>query len=92
MESFFNFFKDEENVLGKLAEKREEDPEDGGEPEAGAVYKDEQQDIGEQIKDDLIPLALEYYLGVIELNEDDHEGCDSHEDDSDGDKKPKKKK
>ena len=41
MESFFNFFKDEENVLGKLAEKREEDPEDGGEPEAGAVYKDE---------------------------------------------------
>jgi hypothetical protein len=77
VESFFNFFKDEENVLGKLAEKGEEDPEDGGEPEAGAVYKDEQQDIGEQIKDDLIPLALEYYLGVIELNEDDQEGFDS---------------
>jgi hypothetical protein len=40
----------------------------------------------------LIPLALEYYLGVIEFNEEDHEGCDSHEDDSDEDKKPKKKK
>lgn len=92
VESFFNFFKDEENVLSKLADQEKEDPEDGGEPEVGAVYKDEQQDIGEQIKDDLIPLALEYYLGVIELNEDDHEGCDSHGDDSDGDKKPKKKK
>jgi len=40
----------------------------------------------------LIPLALEYYLGVIELNEEDYEGRDSQEDDSDGDKKPKKKK
>jgi len=40
----------------------------------------------------LIPLALEYYLGVIEINEDDYFGSDSHEDDSDGDKKPKKKK
>jgi len=30
-------------------------------------------DIGNDIKDDIIPLALEYYLGVIEAepNEDD---------------------
>lgn len=42
VESFFNFFKDEEGVLNKLADKGDEDPEDGGEPEVGAVYKDEQ--------------------------------------------------
>jgi len=28
-------------------------------------------DMGNDIKDDLIPLALEYYLGVIEKEEDD---------------------
>ena len=47
----------------------------------------------EQLKDDLVPLALEYYLGVIEVdNEEDDEDDDSDDDGEDGDKKKKKKK
>lgn len=44
-------------------------------------------DNADQIRDDLVPLALEYYLGVIEREEDgeDDEGSDSDEE------KPKKK-
>ena len=45
-------------------------------------------DMGNDIKDDLIPLALEYYLGVIEKADSDDEEGD--EDDSDEDAKPKK--
>lgn len=52
-------------------------------------------DLAEQFKDDLVPLALEYYLGVIEIEEeeddDDNEGEDKDSDD-DGDAKKKKKK
>ena len=55
----------------------------------------EAAELGDQIKDDLVPLALEYYLGVIEIEEpddEDMEGDDSGDDeDDDGKKKPKKK-
>ena len=47
-------------------------------------------DMGNDIKDDLIPLALEYYLGVIEKADSDEE--DGDDDDSDEDAKPKKGK
>jgi len=51
---------------------------------------DQDFELGNTIKDDLIPLALEYYLGVIEQpdseDEDDEEG-----DDDDSDEAPKKK-
>ena len=40
-------------------------------------------DIGNEFKDQLIPLALEYYMEVIQ--EDDHDGCDSCDDDHDHD-------
>ena len=32
---------------------------------------DDDQDIGNEFKDQLIPLALEYYMGVIEDDSDD---------------------
>ena len=52
--------------------------------------QDEHQQLAEQFKDDLVPLALEYYLGVIE--QEDEEGFDEDEDDDDsGDDKKKKK-
>ena len=56
--------------------------------------------MADDFKDDLIPLALEYYLGVIEKQEqEDSEeiiddimgGKKGGDDDSDGDKKKKKK-
>jgi hypothetical protein len=64
---------------------------------------DEDFDMGNEFKDQLIPLALEYYLEVIEDEGDDDE-CDScdddghghghhhhgHDKDSDDDEKPSK--
>ena len=50
-------------------------------------------DMGNDIKDDIIPLALEYYLGVVQQEEDDDDDDsdgDGPDDDSDDDK-PKKK-
>lgn len=52
---------------------------------------DEHFDIGQAFKDDLVPLALEYYLGVIEeegADDDDMDG--DSDDDGDGKKKGKK--
>lgn len=45
-----------------------------------------QDDLNEsdQFKDDLVPLALEYYLGVIEQPDPEDEG--DEDEDSDGDK------
>ena len=48
-------------------------------------------DIGNDFKDDLIPLALEYYLGVIEQESDDDEDGEGDESDE-GSPSPKKKK
>ena len=46
----------------------------------------------EQLKDDLVPLALEYYLGVIDVDNDDDDEDDDSDDDGDGDGGEKKKK
>ena len=50
---------------------------------------DQDFDMGNDIKDDLIPLALEYYLGVIEKADSDDEEEDEDDDEDDG-PKPKK--
>ena len=49
-------------------------------------------ELADQFKDDLVPLALEYYLGVIDIY--DQEGDDDSDGggDSDDDEKPAKKK
>ena len=47
-------------------------------------------DNADQIRDDLVPLALEYYLGVIE-NEEQGDSDDSDGSGADDDDKPKKK-
>lgn len=44
---------------------------------------DQDMELGNCIKDDLIPLALEYYLGVIEQPESDDEDDDDEGSDSD---------
>ena len=44
---------------------------------------DEDQDIGTEFKDQLIPLALEYYMGVIEEDSDADDNPDSDDPDSD---------
>ena len=65
VDSFFNFFetvelKEKDKKGGKGGDSEEEGENDVGEK------MDEDFDLGNDFKDDLIPLALEYYLGVIE--------------------------
>lgn len=83
-ESFFNFFKtiqmpDEKELKeGKEPADAEEEEKDVGE------LMDADFDIGNEFKDQLIPLALEYYMEVIEEEED---GCESCDDDDEHDHK-----
>jgi hypothetical protein len=49
-------------------------------------------DLGTTIKDDLVPLALEYYLNVIPQEEADGSDDDMESDGSDEDVKPAPKK
>jgi nucleosome assembly protein 1-like 1 len=75
-ESFFNFFKTITMPAEEELEKANKTP--------GAEGDEEEKDVGElmdidfelgnEFKDQLIPLALEYYLEVIE--EEDEEGDD----------------
>jgi len=63
-ESFFNFFKtiempDEKDLAKPDAEKEDEEEKDVGE------LMDADFDVGNEFKDQLIPLALEYYMEVI---------------------------
>lgn len=67
-------------------------PEEDEEDEGGMH---EQLEQAESIKDDLVPLALEYYLGCIDIGSDGDSDDDEDGGSSDGDgeeKKPKKKK
>lgn len=90
--SFFNFFKDKDpnQAMGEGDDDQDDEASD----------MQDHQETADQIKDDLVPLALEYYLGVIEIDDDDddddsdEDGDDKNKDGdgSDGDEKPKKKK
>ena len=70
------------------AKEKEDDDEEGAGEKDVAELMDEDYDLGNEFKDQLIPLALEYYLEVIE--EDDDDECDDDECDDDESDKPKK--
>lgn len=78
-DSFFNLFETvdaDDEVDGKGGD----DSDEGKDPEHEFGDKmDGQMEIGNCFKDDLIPLGLEYYLGVIEQESDD-EGMDDMDD------------
>ena len=90
--SFFNFFKDRDPNADDEDDDDEEEEDD----------MDDQQEIGDQIKDDLVPLGLEYYLGVIDIEDEEESDEDGDsdggkkdggsDDDDEGAKKKKKKK
>merc|ERR1712166_871295 len=99
VDSWFNLFKnlDPKDVPEKKEEDKPKKDKEGDDDEDDEGDDDMEMDmadaieIGDQIKDDLVPLALEYYLGVIEL--EDAEGDDDMDDDDDSEddkKKPKK--
>ena len=72
---------------------KEQEPDEAKEEEMREIgdKMDEDQDIGTEFKDQLIPLALEYYMGVIEEDSDADDNPDSDDPDSDDlkDKQPK---
>lgn len=96
-ESFFNFFETHESESEKKEEKDKADKKDNSDSEG-----DQEDDIGEKMdkdfdlgtifKEDLIPLALEYYLGVIDEDDDMEDDDDGDDSDDDGDKKKKSNK
>lgn len=97
-DSFFNFFTDivpDDAVKNAPAPKKDEDEEgefDNLMEEMNErLYED--QETANDFKDDLIPLALEYYLGVIEKEDEEDFAEEGEEEDSNDDKpKPKPKK
>ncbi len=88
-DSFFNFFETVE-AADQVA-KPSGDDSDSEDPENKiGEQMDHDFDMGNDIKDDIVPLALEYYLGVIEK---ESEGSDDEDgDDDDDDDMPKQKK
>lgn len=72
---------DEKELEGKEGGDDDKDPEEE-EKDVGELM-DADFDIGNEFKDQLIPLALEYYMEVIQ--EDEHDDCDSCDDDHDHD-------
>lgn len=76
-ESFFNFFE----TVGKSVDEATGDSDD--EEDAGDMQLEDDLDLGSTIRDDLVPLALEYYLNVIP-QEDEVDSGDSDEDGSHG--------
>ena len=95
--TFFTFFKTQEMPDFKKIMESGQNPDDLDEEnmrELGTKM-DEDFDLGNEIKEQLIPLVLEYYLDVIEFDEsDDEEGSDGSDDggDSDGSDEPKPRK
>lgn len=91
-ESFFNFFKDYTAPdYSKVPEKKKEDDDDEEIDEN--EYIDEEFELGNFFKDELIPYSLEYYLDLVDEEDDFEEGEDDEDDeDDDEDKKEKPKK
>jgi len=92
-ESFFNIFESINPDEKTENDKKKDDGESDGdfEEDEAAIKLQENFDVAEQIKDDLVPLALEYYLGVIENEEEDEEGEEDSDEDNEGAAKKKKK-
>lgn len=89
-ESFFNFFETI-NSEDKDPEEDGNDDDDHPHPHGIGERIEADYELGNIFKDDLIPLALEYYLGVIEQEDDEDEYGEEDGADDDEDKKPAKK-
>ena len=91
VDSFFTFFRTiDAPIPGAKPPKEDDDDESEKEDEEIALGEqmDHDFDMGNDLKDDIVPLALEYFLGIIEKEESD---SDNDEDD-DSDEQPVKAK
>jgi nucleosome assembly protein 1-like 1 len=89
-DSFFNFFRtlssEDKGENDDDDEKNDDDDMDIGEK------MDEDFELGQKIKEEIIPLALEFYMDVIEQDEMGDDDDDEGDDDDDDDDQPKQKK
>ena len=91
VESFFTGFKDYKKSEEKKEEEEEEEEDEGGDSD----NIEAQYDFGLTFKDEIIPFAIEYYLGVVEdedEEEESEEDEDSDEEDDDESEEENKKK
>jgi len=80
--SFFDLFQTID-----MTNKEDQDEEEEGDEQAEKM--DEDMELGNEIKDNIVPLALEIYLGVVELGDSEGEEGDEDDDDDDMDDMPK---
>jgi nucleosome assembly protein 1-like 1 len=82
--SFFDIFQ----TIDMTNKDEKDDEEEEGDEQAEKM--DEDMELGNEIKDNIIPLALEIYLGVVELGDSEEEDMgDEEDDDMDDDDMPK---
>jgi nucleosome assembly protein 1-like 1 len=84
-DSFFNFF------ASRDASQAVEDHGDDSEDDQGELM-DQDFELGNEFKDNLVPLALEYYLDVIPQGGEDDDDSEGDHDDHDSDEEPAPKK
>lgn len=83
--SFFDLFQ----TIDMTNKDEKEDNDDDEEGDEQAEKMDEDMELGNEIKDNIIPLALEIYLGVVELGDSEGEDEDDSGEDDDMDDMPK---
>ena len=81
--SFFNFFKEYDVAKINKDKKEEDDEEEEEEDELDII--EEEYDLGLFIKEELIPYAIEYYLGIIKDEGEDEGDFEDFEDEEDED-------
>ena len=87
--SFFGTFKDMEKKEESKNNKEDEEEEE----EEDEMTIDEHYDMGLQFKEEIIPYAIEYYLGIADTESLGEEGEDEEfEEEEEEEEKPKKKK
>jgi len=88
--SFFTFFKDYDMLNAGKHDHDHDDEEEEHEEDEGDIIEEE-YDLGNFIKEELIPYAIEYYLGIVKDDEEGGEGED-FEDEEDEEEEPVPKK
>ena len=86
--SFFSSFKHFEKKEGENKEEKDEEDED---EEGEELTIDDEYDMALQYKEEIIPYAIEYYLGIADDGEDLPEEDEEDEDEEEPEEKPKYK-
>ena len=89
--SFFGSFKNyEKKDDDKKDEKDESDDEESEEDDYDNI--EDQYDIGLQFKDEIIPFAIEYYLGIVDDDDEDFDDEEEEEEEEESSEEQKHKK